>query len=362
MKRVIATISASGIFFFKANADSNKSKESDLFHILAKQYSVTAHGVDLISGSCGRGVFATHEILAGETIFAVPSNLCIQEDQLEGDVIFWSAIQLMKKLSTDEFWMNYKMLLPSPAEVPFELEEEVLSEISDPAISSSIRNLKRKAHEKLQNILKEKASLVQATFDWAYALILSRAFGLRCSDGGKQEIAYALVPFIDMVNHSSTNQNAEVSVEKWCICLKSTRDIKESEEVFIQYTPGPNAAFFLKYGFIEAENPDDVLIFDEDVEVDVGLFSEFLLQNNDLFKEEDTLQMLKMIKSDEENTDIELQRVVKILERLDPHRSSELELPEFVHRYEQWYTNKISMLRNILSRYVLWLEAEIKKN
>lgn len=362
MKRLITAISASGIFFFKASAESNKTKESDLFHTLAKQYSVTADGVTLISGNCGRGVFATHEILAGETIFAVPSNLCIQEDQLEGDVIFWSAIQLMKKLSTDEFWMNYKMLLPSPAEVPFELDEEVLSQISDPAISSSIRNLKREAHEKLQNILKEKASLVQATFDWAYALILSRAFGLRCNDGGKHEVAYALVPFIDMVNHSSTNHNAEVSVERWSICLKSTRDIKESEEVFIQYTPGPNAAFFLKYGFIETDNPEDIIIFDEDVEVDVGLFSEFLLQNNDLFKEENTLQMLKMVKSDENNRGNELQRVVRTLKRLDRHGNSELELPGFVHRYELWYTKKVSMLRKILSRYVLWLETEIEKS
>jgi len=204
MKKVITSLSATGLLYFKAKADSYETNEPDLFQTLANQHNVTMNGVNLINGTRGRGIFTTREIFEGDTIFAVPLRLCVKEDTTDGDVIFWSALQLMQKLNSENFWRNYRTLLPFPAGVPYELSDELLSEIADTVVSSSIRKLKREVHSELQKIMKEKASAVQEKFDWAYALVLSRSFGVNCSnDVNQPKIGYTFVPFIDMVNHST---------------------------------------------------------------------------------------------------------------------------------------------------------------
>ena len=99
-----------------------------------------------------------------------------------------------------------------------------------------------------------------AEFEWAMAIVWSRAI---CFTGG-----VALVPFLDMLNHSGSSP----STVEWD-GLQFTLELRGAthharEQIFISY-PGrlPNDVLLPKYGFVvpnnEYESPVELRLYDD---------------------------------------------------------------------------------------------------
>lgn len=66
-----------------------------------------------------------------------------------------------------------------------------------------------------------------------------------------------LVPYLDMVNHSSYNVNADVEKDvhdNWT--LFATKRIKKGEQIFISYMEECSSIIFITYGFVDDSQPN----------------------------------------------------------------------------------------------------------
>uniref|UniRef100_A0A915HS28 SET domain-containing protein n=1 Tax=Romanomermis culicivorax TaxID=13658 RepID=A0A915HS28_ROMCU len=114
-------------------------------------------------------------------------------------------------------------------------------------------------------------------FPWAWATVNSRCIYKEnttdehsfCNNwfGGQQDSAsIALIPFLDMINHSS---DSKISCKfnqksKSFQLVQLDGCIHKGQEIFICYGPHNNARLFLEYGFILEQNPNDSVEFNPD--------------------------------------------------------------------------------------------------
>jgi histone-lysine N-methyltransferase SETD3 len=91
---------------------------------------------------------------------------------------------------------------------------------------------------------------------WALAAVTSRAFRTR----GKEYPA-AMLPLIDMANHSFDDLNAKITGGSGSSALQmvATKDIQPGDPILLSYGNLPNDFFLLDYGFIVPDNPYDTV-------------------------------------------------------------------------------------------------------
>ncbi|MGH0133904.1 UNVERIFIED_CONTAM: hypothetical protein FKN15_067390 [Acipenser sinensis] len=77
---------------------------------------------------------------------------------------------------------------------------------------------------------------------------------------------YALAPYLDLLNHSpGVEVTAAFNEKSQCYEIRTGRDCRRYEQVFICYGPHDNQRLLLEYGFIAGENPHSVVYIDQDV-------------------------------------------------------------------------------------------------
>lgn len=93
---------------------------------------------------------------------------------------------------------------------------------------------------------------VRVRSGWALAVTTSRAFAVRGPTKPR-----ALLPVIDMCNHSF-QPNCDIRKEAdGAITLFATRDVQAGEQLVLSYGPLDNHTLLLDYGFCVADNPYD---------------------------------------------------------------------------------------------------------
>ena len=100
------------------------------------------------------------------------------------------------------------------------------------------------------------ATFTKEWCSWAFCILNSRSFEL--GSGKVQD--RALVPFMDLMNHAATADQATVvvGVEDGALCAQAKRDLEVGEELCFQYRHGGDLLQFLfNYGFIPAAASSD---------------------------------------------------------------------------------------------------------
>ena len=113
---------------------------------------------------------------------------------------------------------------------------------------------------------------------WAHAIVASRAIGmdhapqsiltLTTNNNHKQQQQQqqlplaALLPLIDMINHSSHESNASLQVQDKGMAVVAQQDIPQGSQVLFNYHPQGTLRFFLRaYGFVNDEGPHHQMFY-----------------------------------------------------------------------------------------------------
>jgi len=250
----------------------------------------------------GRGIFAKQYIEEGALLVELPSELVlrVQEDEqcpeeliaTYGDV--WKnydewyvrlGVKLLieqqkQKSQKDSKFAGYLGLLPDSIDhgAPIVWTEEQL-EVGlgyYPTLKASVERQK----EKWSRISSELSAMFPEfspkELQLAFYHCLSRAFKgdfgrpmwqafvpglvLLKEAIGESEDSYVLLPYVDSHNHnSSVTTNLEFQPRRQVFELRSGKDYASGEEVMISYGALSNDELLQRFGFVETNNPHDVL-------------------------------------------------------------------------------------------------------
>ena len=217
-------------------------------------------GVEIgVSNSGRRGVFSTRSFQPGERICSVPFLATIVIDQDYSDSTSdaqLGALFLANFLENSEgsrLWKPYLDALPTRDRCfdptpDFFSEKEILS-LELPCVI-------QRAMEKKQQII--ALSLLEGmeleSLKFATWLVTSRKFTISRKVNNMVRRRIVLIPFLDMLNHSSGDDNVElkVSEKESLYALQCTRPIPADAEITITYGTGREtpADLFVCYGFL----------------------------------------------------------------------------------------------------------------
>jgi hypothetical protein len=141
----------------------------------------------------------------------------------------------------------------------------------------------RQRRQDIQNVLEKNPLMTFEQLQHATWIVSSRSFAIPISEGETRiddmgrpiltkhaKIIRVLVPFLDLVNHSSNSPNSQVHLidpEKdnaW-FALKAIRDIPAGKEILVSYGNGIQSSVEIlsNYGFVPRDNKMDRLMLEK---------------------------------------------------------------------------------------------------
>lgn len=258
--------------------------------LVQKQGAIIDAGIEVgVSKETGiRGVFCTRSFNKGEILCQVPSDaaLALSDPSSKEDISLAQAganFLEMYALHPDRKmeWGPYLSTLPKMESTlsdatPDFYEDEELELLEFPRVV----NLAHKRQKELKDLATQKPDLTLEQIQYATWIVSSRAFAISITEGEPQvddkgrpiltkntRLLRLLVPFLDLVNHSSNSPNTELHLidpekdDAW-FALKATRDIAGGKEVLHSYGNGVESSVELlsNYGFVPKENKVDALM------------------------------------------------------------------------------------------------------
>jgi len=215
-----------------------------------------------------RGLAAVQPVLPNQILIDVPQQLVITRDvalkhlskhpktsHLPSHAIL--ALFLLSERAKGEasFWHPYLTSLPASYEMPC---------FSTPSESECFPPYLQRVDRKQRDTLRRKFLLCRAAvevegglnynaFRWAWFTVNSR--GVYSPDGSDN---LALVPFLDMFNHSpDVRVEAETMPDGNYRLTNLNRTYRKGDQVMINYGPHSNLSLYSEYGFILGDNADD---------------------------------------------------------------------------------------------------------
>jgi hypothetical protein len=223
-----------------------------------------------------RGIFAKQDFQAGEFLCAIPfpTTLVVNAEESESftnvdrGLAFLNDYLDLDQRSSDSKWAPYLDCLPTrdakgglfdPTPDFFTREEILLLEFP---------RLVHAAEKRKEEVQRASQSLLISTEDLQFAvwLVRSRSFSiLKVHQDEKLVTKSVMIPFLDMLNHSSDNPNAELQVieskadDESFYALQATRAISADKEITFAYGTGKDSSvdLLLNYGFVPKMNKDD---------------------------------------------------------------------------------------------------------
>ena len=234
-----------------------------------------------------RGMYATKPFKKGDVLCKIPSDcaLALSDPSQMGDIdqtvaeggrnfLQWYANNDEAKIT----WAPYLDTLPTQDSnfdpTPDFYSDEEIDSLEYPLAI-------RLAAERRMQIaeLAETEGLSKEELEFATWLISSRSFVISIAVGGDEGAAgpgavaankkaiRVLLPYLDMINHSSDNANCELHLidpekdEAW-FAIRATRPIKAGKEITISYGTGVESSVELlqNYGFVPDENRIDKMM------------------------------------------------------------------------------------------------------
>jgi len=244
------------------------------------------------AGRQGFGLAAGVPVRAGEVLVQLPVELQLMQHSDDArqltDLIdrvpaeLWQAkmaLCLLRQRSkgAQSAFAPYIDLLPAVHHgVPMFWNGDTLQLLQYPPLVEQVKKRSRfliDLSKDIDNAVFSNQRIDANALGWALTSVSSRAFrvgrvggghvvGARAEEGGKEgggsgENRWALLPLIDMANHSFSS-NAEVLCEMdGSVSLLARRDLAPQEPVLVNYGNLSNELLLLDYGFLMDPNPHD---------------------------------------------------------------------------------------------------------
>ena len=228
-------------------------------------------------GERGRGLFASRDLEAGEVVLRVPIGSTLNDGRAHPPYpgAPWSVVlaaELLRERAKgdDARLSRYVRSLPSEtigfANSSFASREGAADLLADDAAFDEL--------ERYDFLLRGSAAAVQkhhAFEDWRWAMSLAHSRTFRVeepapSGDAKKTLGATrrlMVPYVDLLNHDS--RETEVQCEWSCVwdlgggggdfVVKTTRDVRQGEELVTSYGERDDRHFFLFFGFLPEPNP-----------------------------------------------------------------------------------------------------------
>ena len=223
-----------------------------------------------------RGVYCNGRISAGEKILTIPykslqTSLLAEQSpigrqiqnvdiELNSSHSTLAAFLLVERTKKRSFWQPYLQSLPQHfPTVPLFFNRAQLKELQGSQALPLTGETKKKVHQDYKAICEGVPSFRKFKFKeflWARTAITTRVFSLDIN-GIKVS---AMIPLADMLNH------APAPGTRWfyanadrAFVLEARRDFAPGEEVCISYGQKSNLRYFVNYGFVLPDNPQDTV-------------------------------------------------------------------------------------------------------
>ncbi|XP_058115298.1 ribulose-1,5 bisphosphate carboxylase/oxygenase large subunit N-methyltransferase, chloroplastic [Magnolia sinica] len=228
-----------------------------------------------------RGLVALKNIRKGEKLLFVPPSLVITADSEwsrpeAGEILKrnfvpdWPLIATYliseASLMQSSRWSSYISALPRQPYsllywtrseldmylVASQIRERAIERITD--VTGTYNDLKLRIFSKYPHLFPEEVFNME-TFRWSFGILFSRLVRLPSMEG-----RVALVPWADMLNHSSEVETfLDYDKSSQGIVFTTDRSYQPGEQVFISYGKKSNGELLLSYGFVpkEGTNPTD---------------------------------------------------------------------------------------------------------
>jgi len=232
-----------------------------------------------------RGVYATRPFKKGDILCKIPSDcaLALSDPQLGGSdvpTIAHGGRNLLLMYMYDDrakvVWKPYLDTLPTK-DMQFDPTPDFYSndEIEQLEFPRAVERAQQRKQEIAELAAKEQMTVEELEF--ATWLVSSRSFSIQITAGDGTPLAdgvappsksiRVLLPYLDMINHSSNHPNAELHLidpekdEAW-FAIRATRPIPEGKEVTICYGSGVDSSVELlgNYGFVPKDNKIDAMM------------------------------------------------------------------------------------------------------
>ncbi|CAH9104933.1 unnamed protein product [Cuscuta epithymum] len=241
----------------------------------------------------GLGLVVSEDIPKGSGLISLPENLPLQFGLVESDTTIAKLAQqipeelwamklglklLQERARKGSFWWPYISNLPETYGVPIFFPGEDIKNLQYAPLLYQVnkrcrfllefeRIVKQElGHVKQDNHPFEDQHVDSSALGWAMSAVSSRAFRLyggKCLDGTHKDVPMML-PLIDMCNHSFS-PNAEIVQEheagdgKMLVKVIAAENIKQGDELELNYGCLNNDLFLLDYGFVIPSNPYDCI-------------------------------------------------------------------------------------------------------
>ena len=215
-----------------------------------------------------RGVHARPSIRAGEIVLEVPQR-CILTSETARESVASSRIELLSAQSClaasvleerrqpRSFWRPYLDTLPlSFPNVPLYFDGSELALLRGSFALERIEDRKRSLSEDYQSLRQGVPgfSHTYSEFEWAHVVVTSRNFGLKVRGCSVQ----ALVPMADLLNHATPRETAwGFDNDSDAFRMTALKNFGPGEAVHDSYGRKCNSRFFVNYGFVLPDNPDN---------------------------------------------------------------------------------------------------------
>ncbi|OJD26763.1 hypothetical protein ACJ73_01852 [Blastomyces percursus] len=251
---------------------------------------------DLRSGDAGRGIVALSDIDEEEELFAIPQNLVLsfQNSKLkdllhinESDLGPWLCLILVMIYEYLQGgaspWSRYFQVLPTEFDTLMFWTDEELRELRGSAVLNRIGKSDAEAA-----ILRDifpivsrnphlfppvnglgsydspdgRATLLSLAHRMG-SLIMAYSFDIEkgedeeregqdgyVTDEEEQELLKGMVPLADLLNADADRNNARLFQEDGYLAMKSTKSIRNGEEIYNDYGELPRAELLRRYGYV----------------------------------------------------------------------------------------------------------------
>jgi protein-histidine N-methyltransferase len=220
-----------------------------------------------------RGVHARIPINSGEMVLEVPLRCILTSKmareslaqrktassrvELLGAQSCLAAYLLEERRKSRSFWRPYIDTLPlSFPNVPFFFDQGDLALLKGSFTLEMIEDRTRSLREDFESLRQSVSgfSHTHAEFAWAYAAVTSRNFGFKVQGRPVQ----ALVPMADLLNHATPRETAwGFDNDSGTFRMTALKNFSPGDAVHDSYGRKCNSRFFLNYGFVMPDNPDN---------------------------------------------------------------------------------------------------------
>ena len=242
-------------------------------------------GFDMDSGI--RGMYANKSFRKGDIVCKIPSDVALaltdpSSATDEADGVANGAMNFIQWYASNEeakqTWKAYLDTLPTK-DMHFDPTPDFYSEEEIQALEfpKAITDATERKHQ-IADLAEISGVVSFDELQFATWIVASRSFAIKITvDDGKlvregavstrEKAIRVLLPYLDMINHSSDNANAELHLidpekdDAW-FAIRATRPIKKGKEITISYgASGVETSLGLlsNYGFVPDENKIDEL-------------------------------------------------------------------------------------------------------